>query len=87
MGDFLIVGELRGTVEKIGLKTTRIRSLSGEQLIFSLSDLLKSRVRTFQRMNERRARISFAYPTRTLHVANAGRWARPAPRSGVGISR
>lgn len=54
IGDFIIVGEHLGTVEHIGLKTTRIRSLSGEQLIFSNSDLLGSRIRNFKRMYERR---------------------------------
>jgi small-conductance mechanosensitive channel len=54
LGDFIIVGEFMGTVEKIGIKTTRIRSLSGEQVIFSNSDLLKSRVRNFKRMYQRR---------------------------------
>jgi small-conductance mechanosensitive channel len=54
VGDFLMVGEHLGSVEKIGLKTTRLRSLSGEQLIFSNTDLLGSRVRNFGRMAERR---------------------------------
>jgi small-conductance mechanosensitive channel len=54
IGDFLIIGEHMGSVEYIGLKTTRIRSLSGEQLIFSNSDLLRSRIRNYGRMNERR---------------------------------
>ncbi len=54
IGDFIIVGDLMGTVEHVGLKTTRIRSLGGEQLIFSNSDLLKSRIRNYKRMNERR---------------------------------
>jgi len=54
LGDFLMVGEHLGSVEKIGLKTTRLRSLSGEQLIFSNTDLLGSRVRNFGRMAERR---------------------------------
>jgi len=54
IGDFIIINEYLGTVEHIGLKTTRIRSLSGEQLIFSNSDLLKSRIRNFKRMYERR---------------------------------
>jgi small-conductance mechanosensitive channel len=53
-GDFLVVGEFSGTVEHIGIKTTRIRSLSGEQVIISNNDLLGSRVRNFKRMNERR---------------------------------
>jgi small-conductance mechanosensitive channel len=52
--DFIIVGELMGTVERIGLKTTRVKSLTGEQIIFSNSDLLSSRVRNYKRMYERR---------------------------------
>jgi len=54
VGDFIIVDNHLGTVEYIGLKSTRIRSLTGEQLIFSNSDLLKSRIRNFKRMQERR---------------------------------
>jgi small-conductance mechanosensitive channel len=54
VGDFIIVGELMGTVEKVGLKTTRLRSLSGEELIFSNGDLLASRVRNYKTMEERR---------------------------------
>ncbi|HKK08681.1 MAG TPA: mechanosensitive ion channel family protein, partial [Gemmatimonadota bacterium] len=55
IGDFLAVGEHTGTVEQIGIKTTRIRSLSGEQLVFSNADLLSSRIRNYGRMRERRA--------------------------------
>lgn len=54
MGDFLVIDEQMGTVESIGVKSTRLRSLSGEQLIFSNADLLGSRVRNFGRMRERR---------------------------------
>jgi len=54
VGDFIIVGEMPGTVEHVGLKTTRVRSLSGEQLVFSNNDLLSSRIRNFGRMFERR---------------------------------
>ena len=43
IGDFIIVDKYLGTVEYVGLKTTRIRSLAGEQLVFSNADLLKSR--------------------------------------------
>lgn len=57
VGDFLIVGDLLGSVEYVGLKTTRLRSLSGEQLVFSNSDLLNSRIRNYGRMYERR--VSF----------------------------
>ena len=59
LGDFLIVDEDLGTVEYIGLKTTRLRSLSGEQIIFSNGDLLKSRIRNYKRMYERRILFSF----------------------------
>ena len=54
IGDFVVIGEWKGTVERVGLKTTRMRSLSGEQLIFSNGDLLDSRLRNFGRMQERR---------------------------------
>lgn len=54
LGDFVIVDNYLGVVEKIGLKTTRIKSLSGEQLIFSNNDLLRSRIRNYKRMQERR---------------------------------
>jgi small-conductance mechanosensitive channel len=54
VGDFLAVDDLLGSVEDVGLRTTRLRSLSGEQLVFSNTDLLKSRVRNFGRMYERR---------------------------------
>jgi small-conductance mechanosensitive channel len=60
VGDFIAVDSLCGTIENIGLKTTRIRSLSGEQLIFSNNDLLKSRIRNYRRMSERRVIFSFS---------------------------
>ncbi len=59
VGDFIVVGEHRGTVERVGLKTTRIRSLTGEQLVFSNADLLRQTIRNFKRMQERRATFSF----------------------------
>jgi small-conductance mechanosensitive channel len=58
IGDFLIIGEHMGSVENVGLKTTRVRSLSGEQLVFSNSDLLNSRIRNYGRMFERRVVFS-----------------------------
>ena len=59
VGDFIVVGEQLGTVEYVGLKTTRLRSLSGEQIIFTNSDLLRSRIRNFKRMEERRVVFGF----------------------------
>jgi small-conductance mechanosensitive channel len=57
VGDHIQVGKDSGTVQHIGLKTTRVESSTGEQLIFSNKDLLESRIRNFKRMKERRAAI------------------------------
>lgn len=54
IGDSLEVGDYQGKVEHVGLKSTRLRSLSGEQLIFANADLLSSRIRNYRRMSERR---------------------------------
>jgi small-conductance mechanosensitive channel len=54
IGDFISVEGVDGTVERIGIKTTRVRSLSGEQVILPNSELLKGRIRNFRRMDERR---------------------------------
>ena len=65
VGDSIAVDTLSGTVEHVGLKTTRIRSVNGEQLIFSNTDLLKSRIRNFKRMQQRRVvlTIGVSYDT------------------------
>src|SRR5499427_2872230 len=55
VGDFLTVDDCLGTIEYIGVKSTRMRSLTGEQIIIGNSDLLKSRLRNFGRMVERRS--------------------------------
>lgn len=54
VGDFIVIDDLSGNVERIGLKTTRLQSLSGEQLVLSNNDLLQSRVKNYKRMKERR---------------------------------
>jgi small-conductance mechanosensitive channel len=58
IGDFIIIGDMLGSVEHIGIKTTRVRSLFGEQLVFSNNDLLNSRIRNYKRMDERRVVFS-----------------------------
>ncbi len=66
IGDYIVVDDHSGTVEHIGLKTTRVRSLSGEQLIIANNDLLKSRIRNYKRMQERRVvftiRVTYQTP-------------------------
>jgi small-conductance mechanosensitive channel len=65
VGDFLVVGEEKGTVEYIGIRSTRLRSLTGEALVMSNGDLLKSRVRNYKLLAERRAtfNIGITYET------------------------
>lgn len=70
VGDFIIVEDLLGTIEHIGIKTTRVRSLGGEELIFSNSDLTDSRVRNYKRMQKRRVvfklGVVYSTPLKTL---------------------
>ncbi|HEU4531539.1 MAG TPA: mechanosensitive ion channel family protein [Steroidobacteraceae bacterium] len=65
VGDFLVIDKDMGTVERIGVKSTRLRSLDGEQIIVSNADLLKSRLHNFGRMYERRVAftVSVRYET------------------------
>lgn len=65
VGDFLIIDDYMGSVEHVGLKTTRVRSLSGEQLVFSNSDLLNSRLRNYGRMFERRVAFTIGVTYQT----------------------
>jgi small-conductance mechanosensitive channel len=72
IGDFVIVDKYLGTIEYVGLKTTRIRSLGGEQLVFSNADLLKSRLQNMTRMERRRVvfgiSVGFETPTGQLRT-------------------
>jgi small-conductance mechanosensitive channel len=65
IGDFIVIGEFRGNIEHIGIKTTRVRSLSGEQLVFGNSDLTNSRIQNFKRMDRRRVvfKLGVTYQT------------------------
>ena len=70
VGDAIGVDTITGTVEHIGLKTTRIRSVTGEQIIIGNGDLLKSRLRNFRRMYQRRVLfnldVTFDTPSEAL---------------------
>lgn len=55
LGDFIILdGDYKGTVEKIGVKSTRLRSLNGEMIVIANTDLINARVRNYKKMNQRR---------------------------------
>ncbi|HOK40495.1 MAG TPA: mechanosensitive ion channel family protein [bacterium] len=65
VGDLIIIGDFSGTVEYIGIKTTRIRSVNGEQIIMSNIDLTDSRLRNYKNMTERRALFRFGVTYQT----------------------
>ncbi len=67
VGDSINVDGKAGTVEYIGIKTTRVRSLTGEQLVFANSDLTKSRIHNFKRMDRRRAVLTLGVVYETTH--------------------
>lgn len=87
VGDFIVVGDLMGTVEHVGVKTTRLRSLSGEQLVFANSDLLGSRIRNFKRMSERRIlfTVGVTYQTPARKLVEIPRILREAVASQAGV--
>lgn len=59
VGDFITFGDIAGTVEHVGLKSTRIRSLGGEQIITGNADLLKQTIHNYKRQAERRIVFGF----------------------------
>lgn len=65
IGDFVVFGNVAGTIEHIGLKTTRIRSLSGEQIVCANAELLKQTLHNYKRMNTRRIVFQFGISYRT----------------------
>jgi small-conductance mechanosensitive channel len=74
-GDFIIVGEHMGVVQKIGIKTTRIKALQGEEIVVSNQELTSARVQNFKKMEERRISFSFGVvyqtPTEKLKLIPA----------------
>lgn len=73
IGDFIVIGTDQGTVKKIGLKTTRIETIQGEELIVSNSELTKARVQNFKRMKQRRVdfTIGLVYGTPVKKIEEA----------------
>ena len=86
VGDFIVIDNLRGNVERVGIKTTRIRSLDGELLVFSNADLLKSRIQNYQRMRERRVLFSVGvvYQTPYEKLGQIQQWLREAVEAQQG---
>jgi small-conductance mechanosensitive channel len=70
LGDFVVVGDYMGSVEAIGVKSTRLRSLGGEQIVMSNADLLSSRLRNYGRMTERRIvfKLGVTYETKRAQL-------------------
>jgi small-conductance mechanosensitive channel len=78
IGDYIVAGNEKGTVEHIGIKTTRLRSLSGEQLVFSNKDLLESRLHNYKRMSERRIvqKFGVAFSTSASQLEQIPGWVK-----------
>lgn len=64
-GDFIVFGEESGTIENVGIKSTRIRALSGEQIVLSNASLLATTIHNYQRLHERRIVFSFGVTYQT----------------------
>jgi len=78
VGDFIILGDEMGTLEFVGVKSSRIRSLSGEQIIVGNADLLSTRVRNYGRLRERRVvfTVGVTYETPRAKLASIPAWIR-----------
>jgi small-conductance mechanosensitive channel len=84
VGDFIALGAVSGTVENVGLKTTRIRSLGGEQVVMSNTELLKQTISNYKRLAERRIVFGFGvrYGTPPELLAQIPGIAEQAVKSG-----
>lgn len=71
VGDFLVVDEDSGTVEEVTLRSTRLRTLSGEALVISNSALLSTRIRNYETLGERRVVVTIGVVRDTPHATLA----------------
>lgn len=78
VGDLISTGNEKGVVEQIGIKTTRLRSVSGEQLVISNKNLLESRIQNFKRMTQKRVLQTFCvvYSTDPELLKNIPIWVK-----------
>jgi small-conductance mechanosensitive channel len=86
VGDALRIDDVEGTVEHIGIKSTRLRSVTGEQIILSNADVLKSRVRNLGRMPEKRvsARLRVGFETSSEQMAHISALVKDAVAAAPG---
>ncbi|HZX44056.1 MAG TPA: mechanosensitive ion channel family protein [Candidatus Nanoarchaeia archaeon] len=68
VGDFIMIGETKGEVKKIGIKTTRLQSLWGEEIIISNQELTSSRIQNYKRMERRRIQFKFGVTYQTAQI-------------------
>ena len=66
LGDYIVLGDFVGRVERIGIKTTRLRSITGEEIAIGNNDLVSSRLRNFKHLLEGRQQFSFGVTYQTL---------------------
>ncbi len=73
IGDFIVVGEHMGVVKKIGIKTTRLQSIQGEEIVISNKELTSTRIQNFKKMRKRRVVLNFGlvYGTKTEKLKEA----------------
>lgn len=83
VGDYIVSGKEGGTIEHIGIKTTRVRSLSGEELVFSNKDLLESRIQNFKSISRRRVvqQFGITYSINSDLLAEIPKWVEEFIRS------
>lgn len=87
IGDFIVVGSDMGTVMRVGWRSTRVRSIGGEELIFPNSDLADSRIHNFRRMFERRVvmTVGLVYDTAERALAEVPALLREAVEEIEGV--
>lgn len=87
LGDFIVVGSEMGSVEQIGLRTTTLRSLGGEEIVFANGDLTKSRIHNYKRMKERRVlfTIGVEYSTPLAELEHIPQYVRALVEARPGL--
>lgn len=87
LGDFVVVDDVSGTVEVIGVRSTQIRALSGEQIVFPNAKLAASVIRNYRRMTERRVVLSIGvtYGTPVAKLREAAKLVRAAIEAEEGV--